>query len=697
MEFVELVCSPNLQRLTNVLEVNEKNRFLDNLAEMEFVLTKELGCIPNLQILTNVLEENSSLTKLSLENQLDEDTQKKKQYGTLLKCLLDQPINELCICKCKFKKKHWICIRDAVSLKSIQIFRIKDCIIEDEMLGMILETLRKSWQENRLKLLEVRFPSQVIYSKTILSIREILQMGDLSCLILGGGTVEKKFFKIMETNLKRSLDTLTEFYLENMKLPKPLKKADRRSFGKMVEVLLNQVGITTISLRGNRFFSEIDMENLSHLVNLDLSFCGDFNPNAIQNIANAVETSATLQFLNLSYISLTEPTSEHMVRALTSLGSSFSSNYSLTNLGVRGIFNQYQLLQEFCESMSSNSSIVTLDLSNTDLSEPNFDLVKSMIARNTSITTLSLLTCHLTVVNMLLAMNQETAWPLHNLHLTLRDLRRVRVDRAGLPTESMCKSFRLFDEADVEFDWKTITLPRKKGEPRIKIEVSNQNVLPTQKVPTELRRNCFYLEWIPQIEQEQLNSGFDGCGFHHDLIASRCELNKITQKLVLNSEHTLQLSLKLNLVNLNILANLVKNNSSVVSVEISNSKVFRAEKLMAVLEGKRNILTYELVNISDQKDLERFGKLVRTNDSIVEQKDLERFGKLVTTNDSIVRLKFSNCDLNWEMLSSALTVNGVVCFAGLELLMEAVSSNTTIILDRLVVGCPVGSVGWDDG
>jgi hypothetical protein len=77
MEFVELVCSPNLQRLTNVLEVNEKNRFLDNLAEMEFVLTKELGCIPNLQILTNVLEENSSLTKLSLENQLDEDTQKK--------------------------------------------------------------------------------------------------------------------------------------------------------------------------------------------------------------------------------------------------------------------------------------------------------------------------------------------------------------------------------------------------------------------------------------------------------------------------------------------------------------------------------------------------------------------------------------------------------------------------------------------
>jgi hypothetical protein len=142
----------------------------------------------------------------------------------------------------------------------------------------------------------------------------------------------------------------------------------------------------------------------------------------------------------------------------------------------------------------------------------------------------------------------------------------------------------------------------------------------------------------------------------------------IKAKLISNSLHTLDLSQFKN-DDLEELADLLDQNSSVVSVEISNSKVFRCEKLMAVLERKQNISTYRLTNIS-------------------KHADLRQFGDLVVRNGSIVDLKLWYCDLNLEavqIISSALTANATIQslevkffsidfdLTGLERLMEAVS------------------------
>jgi hypothetical protein len=146
-------------------------------------------------------------------------------------------------------------------------------------------------------------------------------------------------------------------------------------------------------------------------------------------------------------------------------------------------------------------------------------------------------------------------------------------------------------------------------------------------------------------------------------------MEELRQKLILNSEHTLQLTSTLNHDDLRKLASLLEVNSSVVSVEISNSKVFDCDKLLAVFERKQNILTYKLRNIS-------------------EHEAFMRFGELIVRNGSIVHLDFhtwtSKFDLKAiQILSSALTVNKTIqslqialnglCLVGIERLMEAVS------------------------
>jgi NLR family CARD domain-containing protein 3 len=136
--------------------------------------------------------------------------------------------------------------------------------------------------------------------------------------------------------------------------------------------------------------------------------------------------------------------------------------------------------------------------------------------------------------------------------------------------------------------------------------------------------------------------------------------------LISNSLRTLQLNFRLN-DDLEELAGLLKDNSSVVSVEISTSEVFCCEKLMAVFERKQNILTYQLGNIS-------------------QHGDLERFGEMMVRNGSIVNLKFSSCNFDSEaikIISSTLstipTIQSLafcrnnISSAGLERLMEAAS------------------------
>jgi NLR family CARD domain-containing protein 3 len=141
------------------------------------------------------------------------------------------------------------------------------------------------------------------------------------------------------------------------------------------------------------------------------------------------------------------------------------------------------------------------------------------------------------------------------------------------------------------------------------------------------------------------------------------------QKLILNSEHTLQLTSTLNHDDLDELASLLEVNSSIVSVEISNSKVFHCDKLMAVFERKQNILTYEVKNISQHVDFVRFGELIVRNGSIVDLKFHTWTSKL---DLKAIEILTSALRVNKTIQSLEIVFNGF-CLASLERLMEAVS------------------------